>query len=133
MKEVPVKLGPLTLLLTVISICLTTLAILNFTTARADLRLAERFAGTVETRYALEAQGQAFLREIDGAGPDDPALAALERDSDGVYWYTAERDGAFLRIGLVEGETGFEPVAWRQEKEWEQDEFIEDLWTGPGF
>ena len=40
MKQVPIKLGPLALLLAVISICLTTLAILTFTTARADLRLA---------------------------------------------------------------------------------------------
>ena len=39
MKQIPIKLGPLTLLLTVISICLTVLAILSFTTARADLRL----------------------------------------------------------------------------------------------
>ncbi len=42
MKQIPIKLGPLTLLLTVISICLTVLAILSFTTARADLRLAEK-------------------------------------------------------------------------------------------
>ena len=40
----PIKLGPLALLLTVITICLTTLAILTLTTARADLRLAEKYA-----------------------------------------------------------------------------------------
>ena len=44
MKQVPIKLGPLALLLTVISICLTTLAILTFATARADWRLAEKHA-----------------------------------------------------------------------------------------
>ena len=54
MKQVPIKLGPLALLLTVISICLTTLAILSFTTASADLRLAEKYADTVQTRYELE-------------------------------------------------------------------------------
>jgi len=64
MKQIPIKLGPLTLLLTVISICLTTLAILTFTTARADLRLAEKYAETVRSRYALEEQGQAFRQEL---------------------------------------------------------------------
>ncbi len=54
MKQVPIKLGPLALLLAVISICLTTLAILTFTTARADLRLAQKYAETVSTRYELE-------------------------------------------------------------------------------
>ena len=62
MRQIPVKLGPLALLLTVISICLTTLAILTFTTAEADRRLADHFAETIETRYRLESQGQAFLK-----------------------------------------------------------------------
>ena len=63
MKDVPVKLGPLALLLTVISICMTTLAILAFSTASADHSLAEKYAQTVRERYALEAKGQRFLGE----------------------------------------------------------------------
>ena len=57
----PIKLGPLALLLTVITICLTTLAILTLTTARADLRLAEKYADTVAARYELERMGQAII------------------------------------------------------------------------
>ena len=64
MKQVPIKLGPLALLLTVISICLTVLAILSFTTARADLRLAEKYAQTVSERYQLEISGQELLAEL---------------------------------------------------------------------
>ena len=45
MKHVPIKLGPLALLLAVISICLTTLALLNVSTAKADERLAEKPRG----------------------------------------------------------------------------------------
>ena len=55
MKHVPIRLGPLALLLAVISICLTILAVLSFTTGQADLRLAQRYADTVTERYALEA------------------------------------------------------------------------------
>ena len=38
MKHTPIKLGPLALLLAVISICLTTLALLNVSTAKAEER-----------------------------------------------------------------------------------------------
>ena len=48
MNKAPIRLGPMALLLTVISICLTILAILTFTTARADLRLAQKYAETVQ-------------------------------------------------------------------------------------
>ena len=60
MKKPPFRLGPLALLLTVISICLTILAILTFTTARADLRLSAEYAQTTKARCALEAQGQEY-------------------------------------------------------------------------
>ena len=78
MKQVPIKLGPLALLLAVISICLTTLGILTFTTARADLRLAEKYASTVRTRYELERRGQEFLQELSETDPADyPILLAV--------------------------------------------------------
>lgn len=130
MKQVPIKLGPLTLLLTVISICLTTLAILTFTTARADLRLAEKYADTVRTRYELEAEGQRFLQELKELNPADLSLMDLERDAKGVYWTTLERDGAQLRIGFTAGREGCRVAAWRHEKEWNQDTGIGNLWNG---
>lgn len=63
MRHIPIKLGPLALLLTVISICMTVLGLLTFTTARGDLSLAEKYGDTVRLRYELEAEGQAFLGE----------------------------------------------------------------------
>ena len=109
MKQVPIKLGPLALLLTVISICVTTLAILTFTTARADLRLAN-------------------LSETD---PGDYGLMDWERDAAGVYWTEFEQDGASLRIGFrPDREAGFTVVSWRQEKGWVEDDSIGDLWDG---
>lgn len=130
MKQVPIKLGPLTLLLTVISICLTTLAILTFTTARADMRLAEKYAETVRTRYALEAEGQRFLQEIQGMDSADLSLMGLERDAAGVCWKTLEQDGARLRIGFTFDREGSHVAAWRQDREWDQDTGIGNLWTG---
>ena len=126
MKQVPVRLGPLALLLTMISICLTILAILTFTTARADLRLAEKYAATVQARYALEVQGQEYLNRLTSGLETAP-----EADADGVCRVTLERDGTMLHIGLVpDGAGGYETVLWRHEKEWAQDEILDNLWGG---
>ena len=126
MKQVPIKLGPLTLLLTLISICLTTLAILNFTTARADLRLAEKYAATVQARYALEVQGQEYMSRLASRLETAP-----EADADGVSRVVLEQDGTRLHIGLVpDGAGGYEAVVWRHEKEWTQDEILDNLWSG---
>ncbi|MBQ6370387.1 MAG: hypothetical protein IJJ21_02250, partial [Firmicutes bacterium] len=62
MKQVPIKLGPVALLLTVITICLTVMAILTLTTAAADQAMANRFADSAQIRFSLEAEGQQFLQ-----------------------------------------------------------------------
>ena len=126
MKQVPIKLGPLALLLTVISICLTVLSILTFTTARADLRLAEKYAETVSTRYALEAEGQELMRELKDT---DPALLGMTRDASGAWHADLERDGAHLRIAVEKVGDGWHSVEWRQEKDWQEDTGLE-LWGG---
>ena len=126
MKQVPIKLGPLALLLTVISICLTVLAILSFTTARADLRLAEKYAQTVSERYLLEAEGQELLAELQDS---DPGMLDMERDANGVWWTDLEKDGAHLHIGVKKSADRWEPVAWRMDKDWEEDTEL-DVWDG---
>ena len=129
MKQVPIKLGPLALLLTVVSICLTVLSILNFTTARADLRLAEKYAETVSTRYALEVEGQELLRELQDS---DPALMDMTRDAAGRWHADLERDGAHLRIAVKKAGDGWQVVEWRQEKEWQEDTSL-NVWGGFSF
>ena len=126
MREIPIKLGPLALLLTVISICMTTLAILTFTTARADMRLAETFADTVQRRYSLEQTGQAYLEQLYHSGD----LQGAQLDDSGIYRKDFELDGTVLHIGFRQTDQGYELVSWRKERRWEQDTDIGDLWTG---
>ena len=57
MNRIPIRLGPLALLLTVIAICVSSLGVLSVADAAADLRLAERYAETVRIRYELEEKG----------------------------------------------------------------------------
>ena len=123
MKQIPIKLGPLALLLTVISICLTVLAILTFTTARADMRLAEKYANTVRLRYELEAEGQRWLADE----------AALANDGD-TFATVLEKDGSTLSIEAHTEQSGIVITKWRHEREWEEDTDIGKLWEGtPSF
>ena len=131
MKQIPIKLGPLALLLTVISICLTTLAILSFTTASADFRLAEKYADTVQTRYELESRGQEFLQELSETDPADYSLMGWERDAGGNYTEALECDGMVLHIGFrPDRASAYQLISWRLEKNWEEDESIGTLWDG---
>ena len=126
-QEAPVRLGPLALILTVISICLAILAILSFTTARADLRLAEKHAANVSERYALEREGQAYLKEVSAAlktGSD------LNADSDGILRRSLTSGDSMLSIGLEIREDGWQIVSWRREQAWEPNLDIGDLWSG---
>lgn len=127
MKHTPIKLGPLALLLAAVCICLTTLSLLNYSTAKADDRLAEKFAETVALRYELESEGQELLSAVAANGPD----GSWEKTEDGTLWRVLEKDGAMLRIGLSpDGAGGYAVVNWTQEKEWEPDTHIANLWTG---
>ena len=86
MESRPVRLGWLSLLLTVIILCLATLSVLSFSTARADLALAQKQARQAQSVYALECAGQQWLAELD---------AALAQAGD-----TAELD-ALLPLSLI--------------------------------
>lgn len=132
MKEVPIRLGPLALLLTVLSICMTTLGILAFTTARADLSLAEKYADTVRERYAREAEGMEYLQDVreslaSGAG----AVDFEERDEDGVIWKRIGDGNRGLLIGLrIKDGKSLEIVSWRLENRWEEEPASGNLWSG---
>lgn len=134
MGHIPVRVGPLALLLTVISICMTTLGVLAFTTARADLRLAEQYADTVHIRYELEEQGQSFLRDAGEAlenGAEWNAIPGTWRREDGALTWTAEREGYRLSVGIEpEEEKGFRVTCWTVQKDWEPEDGMGDIWLG---
>ena len=53
----------------------------------------------------------------------------MERDADGVWWTDLEKNGAHLHIGVKKGADGWEPVAWRMDKDWEEDTDL-NVWDG---
>ena len=131
MRSFPVKLGPLALLLTGIVLCLTALAILTLTAARADLAQAERYADTVRTRYALEQRGQAFLRDADEAlrAGRSPDTLDAELTDTGVR-KTFSHDGALLTVVLRTEDGSLTVEQWKRCREWAENVELGDLWPG---
>lgn len=130
MRHIPIKLGPLALLLTVISICMTTLGFLAFATARADWNLARKYADTVQSRYMLEAEGQRFLGTAaqalaEGRSPGE--LDGAKLDGDGIVWRTFEKDGFRLHAGIACEGGHLRVVNWRIQRDWEPEGDM-DLW-----
>ena len=127
MKELPIRLTPMALLLTVISICMTVLGILTCATARADINLAETYAETVRTRYELEVRGQDWIGDMiasdgqTGPGPDEDGVIREEFQSG---------TGLILHAGAVIEDGRPRIVEWRFEHEWEEDTSIGKLWDG---
>lgn len=62
-----VRIGPISLFALIIILCLSVLAVLSITTARAELSITQRQADTTTETYQLERVGQTFLAEVDGA------------------------------------------------------------------
>ncbi|MBQ6621414.1 MAG: hypothetical protein IJH75_01080 [Mogibacterium sp.] len=131
--HVPIRLGPVALLLTVITICLTTLSILTWSTAGADLRLAERYAETAKIRYELELQGQQYLRDAGEMMETGDPLTLMDgvTEADGVFVREFHQDGYTLTVGIRQSENEEPEVAsWKLTRDWEQDQTIHGLWDG---
>ena len=64
----PVRSGALTLLFTVVLLCLAVLAVLSLATARADEALAKKSLDRLAQEAAAEQAGQEWLAALDAAG-----------------------------------------------------------------
>lgn len=127
MESRPVRLGWLSLLLTVIILCLATLSVLSFSTARADLALAQKQARQAQSVYALECAGQQWLAELDAAlaqAGDTAELDALlpqgtAREGPGVSAVLEGADGRSLSVfAELTADGGYRVIQWQQSAEW---------------
>lgn len=139
MRHNPIRLGPLALLLTVISLCMATLAILTLSTARADLSLAQRHAETVRVRCELDARGQQLLYDADEmlASQDtlpenDLSQLGLEAQEDGTWTASLEQDGTILSITLRPESDTMRVARWQITKQWDEDTSLDPVWDGKG-
>ena len=120
MESRPVRLGWLSLLLTVIILCLATLSVLSFSTARADLALAQKQARQAQSVYALECAGQQWLAQAGGTAELDALLPhGTAREGPGVSAVLEGADGRSLSVfAELTADGGYRVIQWQQSAEW---------------
>lgn len=132
MRNEPVRLGWLSLLLVVVILTLSVLSVLAFTTAKADLSLANKQALQVDLVYAQEAKGQEWLEAMDAIlkadskAPTGDLPGGAVVDENGNITVTLESDsGQLLDIALAPGESGdysrYKILRWQHGAKWEED------------
>lgn len=132
----PVRMGWLSLLVTVVLLCLATLAVLAFTTARSDLALARRQAQMTQALYAREQTGQELLAQVDALGKsgDTPtqiakALGGEVSPTTTLLFTIRDEEGGVLDIELApDWNGGYEILAWRHSVEWQPSSVDAGLW-----
>ena len=125
--HLPVRSGALTLLIAVVAVCLAVLAVLAFSTARADRALAARAMERFALDAACENEAWRWLAQTDAdlaAGKELPVQqGVLETVIEG-------EEGRRLTVRLAIGEDGSWRIdAWRLSQDWQADESL-DLWDG---
>ena len=127
MRDEPVRLGFLSLLMIVIVLCLAVLSVLSLATARADLALAKKQAQVQQDTAALDALGQEWFAQVargaqDGAG----ALPQGTGVANGVASTTLEANGRQLYAAVRLDDLSV--VAWQQSAKWQPGGQTEKLW-----
>lgn len=128
METKKVRLGSISLLVTVILLCVIVLAVLSISTVRGDLLLAEHTAESVSDWYELQNDGQRWLAQVDQVLSQHPweecdgyLPEGTSRDEDQIA-VTLNREGRTLQIELVRDEDASYHIArWVETTDWEEE------------
>ena len=127
------RLGPIAIFLVIVTMVITTLAVLTVATSNADVTMAKRFADITQIRYGLEAQGEEFLSYAESAGASSPAdhMDGVTETENG-YEFTAEDGGYRLEVAVTwQGGSGrYEVTKWKLTKIWSASDPMNSLWPG---
>ena len=126
------RLGPIAIFLVIVTMVITTLAVLTVATSNADVTMAKRFAEITQIRYGLEAQGEEFLSyaESGGGSPADHMDGVTETENG--YEYTAENGGYRLEVAVTgpDGNGRYEVTKWKLTKIWNASDPMNSIWPG---
>lgn len=144
-----VRIGPITILVFVITLCIAVLATLAVTTARANSASTQRQIAFTNDVYANETAAQTMLSLVDAAAINGPSgveaalpaitAAATAAESDGFVTVTLEGDllkatfetssgrQLLVEVRLVEGTYRIEK--WKTATNWKEDN-TQQLWAG---
>ena len=127
------RLGPIAIFLVIVTMIITTLAVLTVATSNADLIMAKRFADITQIRYGLEAQGEEFLSYVESADASNPADQMNGvTDTGNGYEFTAEDGGYRLEVAVTrqEGSGRYEVTKWKLTKIWNASDPMNSIWPG---
>lgn len=127
------RLGPVAVFLTIVTMVITTLALLTVATSNADRVMAGRFANITQTRYELEARGEQFLAAV--ASGDAESMEGVTASGEGsadAFSYITEKDGYRLEVeaSASDDEGDVEVTGWKLSRIWNSSDPLEQIWQG---
>lgn len=135
MKRRQVRFGTISVLFTVVVLCISVLAVLSVATVRADKAMAERYAQQVSERAKLENEGQRWLEKIDRAVQtkgtaltqgDLPSGTSMDGTKITTVCTTDSRTLTIeLELNFAESIPSYTIVTWINVAQWEEDTQLE--------
>lgn len=136
-----VRIGPVSILVLTIVLCLAVMAVLALTTSEAEESITTRQEQSTIEMYANELEGQTFLARLDAALASQPTVAAALASLDLPEGSTFENNvlkvgfeqpgGRRLDIELsIPNKSGYQVIAWRASTEWNEEDPDVIFWSG---
>lgn len=135
MKRRQVRFGTISVLFTVVVLCISVLAVLSVATVRADKAMAERYAQQVSERAKLENEGQRWLEKIDRAVQtkgtaltqgDLPSGTSMDGTKITTVCTTDSRTLTIeLELDFAESIPSYTIVTWINVAQWEENTQLE--------
>lgn len=137
-----VRIGPVSILVVIIILCLAVMAVLALTTAEAEESITTRQEESTTALYANEAEAQVFLAQLDDALASNSsvraALDTLDLPEGAVYENGVlevafvQENGRRLDIELsISANASYEIMAWRATTEWNEEDPDKIFWSAP--
>lgn len=137
MKNEPVRLGWLSILLVVVILCMAIFGVLSLSTARADLRLAKMQAEQVEARYLQESEGEQWIADMTqrfGGKPVNEGVSVPEGTSlanSTLSTVIEDEEGHTLSIEIdVSVPAPYPVLVWKHGSVWTADDGMSGIWDG---
>ena len=145
-KQGSVRIGPVSILVLIIILCLAVMAVLTLITSEAEESITVRQEESTTAFYANEAEAQEYLARLDGllaraSSAHANVLSAIEvSDAPDGYTYEdgvlsisfVQENGRRLDIELsIPSTADYEIMSWRASTEWNEEDPDKIFWSAP--
>lgn len=139
-RQGAVRMGPVSILVLTIMLCLAVMAVLALTTAQAEESITQRQEESTVEMYQNELEGQMFLARLDAALASSPSVASALASLDLPEGSTFENNvlavsfmqpgGRRLDIKLaIPNKSAYQVIAWQASTEWNEEDPDMVFWS----